>query len=40
LNGKLEGKPAEPATEESPAQSQPSTVAPEQSGAKDGFEMK
>jgi len=44
LNGKLEGKPAEPAAEDSPAQSapapQPNTAAPEQSGAKDGFEMK
>jgi len=44
LNGKLEGKPAEPAAEESPAQSapapQPNAAAPEQSGAKDGFEMK
>ena len=38
LNGKLEGKPAEPAAEESPA---PQTNAvPEQSGAQDGFEMK
>lgn len=43
LNGKLEGKPAEPAAEDSTAQSaapQPNTAAPEQSGAKDGFEMK
>jgi len=44
FNGKLEGKPAEPATEDSSAQStpapQPNSAAPEQSGAKDGFEMK
>lgn len=44
LNGKLEGKPAEPAAEESLAQSSPApqsdTATPDQGGAKDGFEMK
>jgi len=44
LNGKLEGKPAEPAADDNPTQrapaSQPNTAAPDQSGAKDGFELK